>query len=216
VILLFPFLVTRTLHLILELYTGLAKQYPYITLNAFNLWWFFTDQAGPDFRAAPPDNVPWWSGMTPKTIGFGLLALVTLFVIVAVFLGRGERRAIWLGALALALAFFCLPTEIHERYGYPILPAALVAALLAGRRYWVLAVVLSLGHFLNLVFAASGGEGAPRSAWAWVVGFAQWPFTGRLIAVINLACLVGTVMHLGRLTIFRPPRAEATVITSGK
>ena len=62
---------------------------------------------------------------------------------------RPDRRTILLGVVVLALAFFVLPTRVHERYLFPLV--GLGAILAAVSRRWLAAyVVASAAMFVNM------------------------------------------------------------------
>ena len=68
--------------------------------------------------------------MTWQTVGFVLFAAVVL-VALWQLLRRDDAEGLLLGALVLAVAFFVLPTRVHERYMFPAL--ALAAPLVLRR-----------------------------------------------------------------------------------
>jgi len=188
-------------------YTSLGSQYPYLTLRAFNFWWFFTD-GNPitGFEATPRDDVATSFGVTPKAIGFAMLLAAVGFVVAAIVKRRGERATVVLGALMVAMAFFCLPTEIHERYGYPLSPLAIVAALAVSRRYWWVAAASALTHFANAFLGGMSAwpGGAPTSGV--VLFLASMPTLTYAIAAVNLALFALVAADLYRLAC----RAEFT------
>jgi hypothetical protein len=203
-LILFPVARGGALRALLEVYTGLGSQYPYLSVRAFNLWWLFTN-GDPivNFETSPRDDVPIVLGLTPKAIGFMLLLAAVGFVVAAIVRRRGERAVVMVGALVVAMSFFSLQTEIHERYGFPIVPLAILAALAAGRRYWWVAGVASLTHFGNLFFSglAERPGGPPIGSLA--VSLAT-PGLTTLIAVVNLALLAFAARDLYQLAFVTP------------
>ena len=136
--------------------------YPYLTVNAYNLWAIVPGDLGESLASSGA-----WicdaSGLAAEKCGSGvavfgvvptvLVGAVLLLGSIALILWTAARRPdrlTLLVALALiALAFFALPTRVHERYGYPFF--ALGAILLAVSPRWRVAyVVLSVATFLNL------------------------------------------------------------------
>jgi hypothetical protein len=198
-VLLFPIARGGALKHLLGIYTSLGSQYPYLTVRAFNLWWLFT--AGDPisaFDGSPRDDVATFIGVTPKAIGLMLLLAIVGFVVAAIVKRRGDRPTVVLGALTVAMAFFCLQTEIHERYGYPIVPLAILAALVVSRRYWWVAAAASVTHFANLLFAglAERPGGPPSSGLA--VALATTPALTYALAAVNLALLAIAARDLYR------------------
>ncbi|MEO8638682.1 MAG: phospholipid carrier-dependent glycosyltransferase, partial [Chloroflexota bacterium] len=90
---------------------------------------------------------------------FGIAALVALWTVAR----RDDPAGLLVGALVLAVAFFALPTRVHERYLFPAL--ALAAPLVARSWKWaVLYGALTLSFFLNVYwlyttdFSFAGGD----------------------------------------------------------
>ncbi|HLY13218.1 MAG TPA: hypothetical protein VKR24_02625, partial [Candidatus Limnocylindrales bacterium] len=135
-----------------------AAGYPYITVNAYNPW-ALIEQAGGGLAVAGtwlPDIANSTAPGTPVTIlgipalfiGTGLLIAVILLVS-AVVARRDDRRTVLIGLTILAIAFFVVPTRVHERYLFPFF--ALGAILAATSFRWRLAYfVLALANFANL------------------------------------------------------------------
>ncbi|HEY5629684.1 MAG TPA: phospholipid carrier-dependent glycosyltransferase, partial [Candidatus Limnocylindrales bacterium] len=136
-----------------------AAGYPYLTLNAYNLWALvgagggsMADNGGWT-RDAPPiapatDPYSAFFGVPAVVIGAVLLAAVIIGVSLLVA-RRPDRRTILVGVAVLALAFFAVPTRVHERYLYPLF--ALAGILLAFSWRWRLAYTLaSIAVFLNM------------------------------------------------------------------
>jgi hypothetical protein len=114
-----------------------AVRQPMTSLNAFNPWGLFIGFELPD---AP-------------YVGIGTLLLV-LGVAGSLFgLRRRPDLAVVLAVgAALVLAFYFLPTRVHERYLFPAL-ALLAPFAVAGWRELVSYVALSLGFAASLLYA---------------------------------------------------------------
>lgn len=117
--------------------------HPTLSANAHNLWWFvFHDDVDlPDTAAIFP-GAP-LSYRTFSILLFGVFYLITLL--------RAWRAPLdeyfALGAF-VAFAFFMLPTEIHENYGYALLPL-LAVALTRDRALIAFFVAVSVTMTLN-------------------------------------------------------------------
>ena len=62
---------------------------------------------------------------------------------------RPDRLTLLVGLAVLTLAFFVVPTRVHERYGFPFFALAVILAVLSWR--WAIAyAVLSVATFLNM------------------------------------------------------------------
>ena len=97
----------------------------YITVGAFNLWYLFADPTTLDDRIWG-----WCFGadgqcrahvviryLTYKNLGTFLLGAGFLWVVYRTW--KEEAKDLWSAAAHVALAFFLLPTKVHERYLYP-------------------------------------------------------------------------------------------------
>ena len=126
--------------------------------------------------------------LTYRDIGLALMAGCVLLIVI-LQPRRQEPWAPWAGAAAIALAFFCLPTQIHERYLYPALVFLAVAAW-ADRRLLSVLGLLSTTFLMNLALvwpatpeldalAHSVGDG-PRSAIAGLNLIAMFALVGWL------------------------------------
>ncbi len=149
-----------------------ANRYPVLTANAFNGWALvgptpLSFELSRDFLWTF-DSLPVIGSVTAGTVGVILLAAVVILVAV-VLLFRDDRTAILIGFTVLALAFFVLPTRVHERYQYPMFAsAAFFAAVSLRWRWWYIALgvlgAINLHAVLTLDrpgFASPGLIGAP-------------------------------------------------------
>ncbi len=133
-----------------------AGTYTGLSINAFNMWRNPWSGLGDTLH---------WGDDTTLALAFGGLSLTwqhvgtLLFAAVAVVAlvcvaRRDDMRGILLVSLVLAIAFFALPTRVHERYLFPAL--ALGALLvLSGRAWpWIYAA-LSVSFFANIYWVYS-------------------------------------------------------------
>ncbi len=131
--------------------TQTAGGYPYLSVNAYNPWALL----GADGHAPlafgggwSSDTVPLFGPLPAVVIG-ALLLLVGFAIGVVRAFWSDDRRSIVIVTTFLALAFFILPTRVHERYMFPIF--ALLPLLAVVDRRWLWATVaLSIGAFINL------------------------------------------------------------------
>ena len=159
---------------LVDRFVAASNTYKGLTVNAFNLWRNPWTGLGDVYRwgcdSAPPtcadgSGVAFYLGAMPVTwqlvgaILFGIAALVALWTVAR----RDDPAGLLVGALALAVAFFALPTRVHERYLFPAL--ALAAPLVARSWKWAaLYGVLTLSFFANVYwlyttdFSFAGGE----------------------------------------------------------
>lgn len=134
-----------------------AAGYPYITVNAYNLWAIFPVNGSsmadvwqwiPD--APLPDGSPWASILGVPAGVVGAAAFIALWLVASVLVARRpDRLTILVGISVIAVAFFAVPTRVHERYLYPLFAVAAILAAVSLR--WRIAyVVAALGTFLNM------------------------------------------------------------------
>jgi len=149
---------------LLEQILSTAGGYPYTTVNAYNPWAVVSGDLG--YSLANSGlwicDGPWGQAICGSGsamigpiaavyIGSGLMLAVVL--VVGIVAARRPDRLTLLVALAvLALAFYVVPTRVHERYAYPFFALAIVLAAIAWR--WRVAyLVLSVTVFLNMYAA---------------------------------------------------------------
>ncbi len=136
----------------LDQMTGTAGGYPWLTVNAYNLWALIGSggQAPLAFGGGWSSDIVPLLGPIPGVLIGGTLLFIGYFV-GGVLRGawRDDRRSIVIVATFLALGFFMLPTRVHERYMFPIF--GLLPLLAAVDRRWLAAgIALSIAAFINL------------------------------------------------------------------
>jgi hypothetical protein len=94
---------------------GSVGRFPLATNQAYNLWQLVTG------GATVFDYTTGIGGISYRSIGFLLIGSVGLLVC-ATLLHRSDAAGRAAAAAVLALAFFALPTQIHERYAFFTLP----------------------------------------------------------------------------------------------
>ena len=142
-----------------------AANYPYLSVNAWNLW-ALADSGGRGIilnGGWGSDTLPLF-GFGPPALFIGTLLLVAA-IAVAGWAARHDERTRTVAALALiAIAFFVLPTRVHERYLFPAVPLTL--ALAAALPRWrpiaaVTALVLIANTWGVLTLAYLQNPGVP-------------------------------------------------------
>ncbi len=143
-----------------------AGTYTGLTVNAFNPWRNPWSGIGDSLHWGDDTVVGLTVGglaLTWQQVGALLFLAVALVAFWAVA-RRDDLRGILLASLVLAIAFFVVPTRVHERYLFPAL--ALAAPLLLSGRAWPwLYGALSVSFFANVY---------------WVYT-ADWSFAGRIM-----------------------------------
>ena len=109
-----PFITSHHMEKITTLILASADYFPYLSLNAYNLWWLFAKGAG--FTTLDRILV---FGITPaKFIGL-FLFFVFYLLSLSLLWQKTTKKTLIKACLWVALAFFMLPTQMHERYLYP-------------------------------------------------------------------------------------------------
>jgi predicted membrane-bound dolichyl-phosphate-mannose-protein mannosyltransferase len=134
-----------------------AGGYPYLSVNAYNPWALFSLDGN-----GIASNTAWvrdWPGDPPQPyLAFGPVPAVlvgTILLVAAIFAitlrvaQRPDRRTILVAVAALALAVFVLPTRVHERYLFPLIPLGAILVAVSWR--WSLPyAVASAATFANM------------------------------------------------------------------
>jgi len=207
--------------------SGLARQlvstaagYPYLTVNAYNPWALLTvdgnglaangtwvcdallppAMAGspdaPCLAVAPPPGVGLVLGVPAVLVGsVGLLAVILATCVLVAL--RPDRRTILVGLAILALAFFVVPTRVHERYLFPFYAVAAILAAVS-RRWAVAYLVGSVATFLNMyVVLTTIYPGNPSiSDWLGIGGAIRSPAWVAAIAATHLGLFVWAVLQV--------------------
>lgn len=135
----------------LERMFGTAGGYGYLSVNAFNLWALVGVDGQPSLAEAlrwSEDTVGLIGPIPGVAIGATLLVLGFLWGVARGAI-RDDRWTLIVAVTFLAIAFFILPTRVHERYIFPAVALMPLLAVVSGR--WALALLLlSVGAFINL------------------------------------------------------------------
>jgi predicted membrane-bound dolichyl-phosphate-mannose-protein mannosyltransferase len=124
-----------------------AGTYVGLSINAINLWRNPWSGLG-DTLSWGDDTTIAFASVTWQQVGallFAAAAVIALWIVAR----RDEMRGLLLASLILAIAFFALPTRVHERY---LFPALAIGALLvfSGRAWPWIYGALSLSFFANV------------------------------------------------------------------
>lgn len=158
----------------------------FVSLNAFNFWFCLFPGFYPELMVS--DSLGW------GVVSFRIMGLVMLgfYIVLVIYSLRKkiDKEKIILAISSIALAFFMLPTEIHERYLFSFFPL-LALLCLKRKRYLYFYLFFSLTYLINMmmVMAFWGNFWPFIQIQTWVNGmvdkysFAQF---GRVIAIINM------------------------------
>jgi Gpi18-like mannosyltransferase len=131
--------------------TGTAGGYPWLSVNAYNAWALVgSDGRGPlAFGGGWSSDTVGLLGPLPGVVIGGILLAIGFAVGILRLAWQDDRRSVVAVTIFLALAFFMLPTRVHERYMFPIFGLLPLLAVV-DRRWMVATVALSVAAFINL------------------------------------------------------------------
>ena len=119
---------------------------PRIASEAHNLWWLWGWGQAWEIK-----DSQLMLGLVPyRTVGLVLFFGVAYGLIAWKLWTARRREGLALLAGFVGLAFFMLPTEIHENYLFPTIPLLVLAAV-HDRRAWIMGAVLTVTWTLNLL-----------------------------------------------------------------
>lgn len=121
---------------VLKQYIETIASYPYMTVNAFNVW------------GALGLN---WYGITPyfSILGYVFIAVITVFSAWVFFHNKGKSRY-FMTAAFLVFSTFMLSLKMHDRYAFPVILMLIFAYIFSERKqlfnaFWL----VSVSQFFN-------------------------------------------------------------------
>jgi hypothetical protein len=174
--------------------------HPLVSANAHNLWWFLMHG-----NTWVEDTLVAFGGLSYRVAGLLLLAMAYALALGSA-LRRPDRDA-WPLAAYVGFAFYMLPTEIHENYGFAVL-ALLAVAVAKDRRfvwpYLVLTVTMLANHALHdPAFYALLNLPSPEVQ----LGAARW-INAAVNVLVFAGWTAGEVVALVRTSPGRPQPAD--------
>ncbi len=187
-----------------------AGGYPYLSVNAYNAWAVLPGDTGNslanagtwvcDLAQVPADRcgagVAVFGAVPAVVVGTVLLAL-TIGAVIWMVARRPDRPTLLVGLAALALAFFAVPTRVHERYGFPFF--ALGAILFAVSPRWRIPfVVLAVATFANMyvVLTTLYPDNPSVSDWLGIGEAIRSQAGVTVIAIMHTAAFVWVLLQL--------------------
>ena len=150
--------------MISQAYTDAVGFYTSATMNAMNIWFYIIG-----IDPGTSDTQIMAAGISMRNIGFLLLFIAVIGICSYVYRSREESTTVLLKAsAALSLAFFMLPTEIHERYSIPALVFTILV-LLKDKRWTLPAGLLTLTVLMNLIIVLDNRVTAGTGVWIAIV-----------------------------------------------
>ena len=193
-----------------------ASGYPYLTVNAFNPWALIPGDTGNSLANSGlwVCDGPWGADACGSGVAsFGpipavLVGTVAMLVVVAIVsllaARRPDRLTLLLGLTILAIAFYVVPTRVHERYAYPAFALAIMLAAIAWR--WRVAyVVFSVTVLLNMYAALTNPfyNNPGVSDWLGIGPGLRTELPISVIAIVNAAVFLWAFAQLRPLARFR-------------
>ena len=195
-VILLPLITAGQLRPVIDVYVGLTHTQPWVSNNAWNIWWLINW-----FQTGSPtmtlkDNQSLLGAITWKQIALTLYAFAVTALAVATYRARLTTKTISLAVAASVIAFFALAPEMHERYLLPAVPLLLLA--FDNRLHRWLVAVVSLTLFFSLDWVLDSAEG---TRWSTL----KLASTG-LLSVVNLGVLIAIGVVLVNRARGRPDR----------
>jgi Gpi18-like mannosyltransferase len=181
--------------------------FPLLTVHAHNVWWVISLAKGSPYVG---DNAKVLGLFSIRSLALLVLGMIVLFISVFTFLryrpgdSRGVKRTEWLPfayAAVLGLAFFEIPTEVHENYFYL---ACLFSAVVAwtSRRFYAAFWISSIGWTANMLLMDPGvtstlysvlaaGIGPP---WRQILRLVYCPSRATTVANISAATILNAAI----------------------
>lgn len=171
----------------------------FVSLNAFNLWFFIFPGFYPERMVS--DRLIWGLG-SYREMGLMMLGVYLALVIYQLW-KRHDKEMIWLAMASAALAFYILPTEIHERYLFSFLPI-LGLFCLKKKKYLLIYLVMSFNYLINMMMVmAFWGDFWPyiqiQKVINEVVERYSFAGVGRMVAIINVL----TFIYFSKVGVFK-------------
>ena len=178
-----------------------ARLFPGVTQNAFNLWMnpisdvVRVDSTGQTAGHVVDDLARVGIGnltISLQSIG-GLLFIGTVVLALLVLRRRDDGLSIVFVALVIAVAFFALPTRVHERYLYPAVALGIPLVFASGRAWRWVYVAVSAVLFLDVYWVYTfpvGNIGPGRGILAWTIFSPAGIYLLSFATVVSMAWLV--------------------------
>ncbi len=147
-----PFLIARDMERVLLLLTVNNDYFPWLSLNAHNLWWIVSGASGMKVI----DKILAVGILNAKTTGLIIFSSFYLLFSLLLFLKPNARNFFLTLTLAI-FAFFLFTTQSHERYSYPVIVLLLffypfldTKKDFAKKYFWTLYALLTAVIFFNI------------------------------------------------------------------
>jgi len=182
-----------------------AGGYPYLTVNAYNPWalvaqdgaglaangtWLCDVVGGPCATGVQLGSIP--------AVAIGSALILAAVIAAALVAARhDDRLTILVAVTVVAIAFFVLPTRVHERYLYPFFALGAILAAVSWR-WLVTYALLSAASFLNLyvVLTTLYPDNPGISDWLGIGPAVRSPAGVTLVALVHLVAFAWAILQL--------------------
>lgn len=206
-----PYYAAGTTESLITTLLTVTDRYPFVSMNAHNVWWLVF---GPSSLATSDLTSVGQGLLTYRAVGLIGFGMATGMILWRLWHRLSQDRSDRLVALAEAcalqfLAFYLLPTQMHERY---VLPALVFVAVLCirDRRVWWIYGGLSLAIAVSLASTLATAYPQPLGPLAWLL----WPNRAETYAAAAIIG-VGSVLLFGRGLALANLRMAAAVLPGG-
>lgn len=113
------FLLAKSMGRVIESLTVNYDYFPYLSLNAFNLWWIVAKGSGMQVS----DKMLTLGIINAKTMGLLLFSCSYLLAVLTMLKGKKTDilHTFFTALIVVASGFFLFQTESHDRYAFPII-----------------------------------------------------------------------------------------------
>lgn len=187
-----PFFPSDPLFGFMNLFIQMAQDYKANSLFAYNLWGIFGFWIDDSTALGP---------LSYRTWGIFLMAIFWIYFLVLFY--KKKISDVYTLATLGFLAFFFLPTRVHERYLFSAIPFLILISVYLKNRVLILATVfLSLLHTLNLyyVYIYYNEFYLQLPKVLYIPGFYEWlENNGRLLSGISTLIFAVIIITISKL-----------------
>lgn len=145
-----PFILAHDMQQVLYLMTINGDYFPWLSLNAHNLWWIKAAAAGMQIT----DRITVLGILNAKIVGLLIFSSFYFLCCLLVFL-RSTPRNFLLSLTLSIFAFFLFTTQSHERYSYPVIVLLLFFYPFLENKsrksyFWLIYALLTISIFFNI------------------------------------------------------------------
>lgn len=122
----------------------------YVSLNAYNFWFLIFPGFYPNVAISDNQELLF---ISMKSVGLILLGIYGCLVLYQLY-KKNDNKSVVLAMSSVALGFFMLPTEIHERYMFPFF-VLFSLIFMKSKKYILVYVVSTFTYLINMMMTMS-------------------------------------------------------------